>query len=95
MAKERKPLMAKSSLVEKEEALKKMIALSQNQADAPSPILPQQEDNASSNKDIHRYNIEIPNDLFQEIKAFITENGYNLKGFFLTAARDKMKKEKF
>ena len=47
-----------------------------------------------TDKEFHRYNIEIPAELFGEIKEFTKEHGYNLKGFFLTAAREKIKKEK-
>ncbi len=78
MSKERKPLIAKSTLSEKEKALETMKKNSE-------PTL--------SEKDVHRYNIEIPNTLFIEIRDFIKENGYNLKGFFLTAAKEKIKKE--
>ena len=46
------------------------------------------------NNEIHRYNIEIPNDVFLELKEFTKSTGYNLKGFFLTAAKEKMKREK-
>jgi hypothetical protein len=47
-----------------------------------------------SDKEFHRYNIEIPTELFEEIRGFIKEHGYNLKGFFLTAAKEKIRKEK-
>jgi hypothetical protein len=52
------------------------------------------EDLKQSDKEFHRYNIEIPTELFEEIKEFIKEHGYNLKGFFLTAAKEKIRKEK-
>ena len=42
-------------------------------------------------KQAHRYNIEIPIDLFEEIKAHIEETGQNLKGFFLKSAKFYMK----
>jgi hypothetical protein len=42
-------------------------------------------------KQAHRYNIEIPLDLFEEIKAHIDETGQNLKGFFLKSAKFYMK----
>jgi hypothetical protein len=40
---------------------------------------------------IHRYNIEIPLELFEEIKTHIEETGQNLKGFFLKSAKFYMK----
>jgi hypothetical protein len=42
-------------------------------------------------KQAHRYNIEIPLELFEEIKAHIEETGQNLKGFFLKSAKFYMK----
>jgi cell division septum initiation protein DivIVA len=42
-------------------------------------------------KQTHRYNIEIPLELFEEIKAHIGETGQNLKGFFLKSAQFYMK----
>jgi hypothetical protein len=42
-------------------------------------------------KQVHRYNIEIPLDLFEEIKTHIDETGQNLKGFFLKSAKFYMK----
>jgi hypothetical protein len=53
-----------------------------------------QSDLKQSEKENHKYNIDIPNDFFEEIKEFIKENGYNLKGFFLTAAKEKIKRQK-
>lgn len=53
-----------------------------------------QADLSKDDKEIHRYNIEIPNDLFLEIKEFVKENGYNIKGFFLTAVKEKIKRHK-
>jgi hypothetical protein len=44
-----------------------------------------------ASKQAHRYNIEIPLDLFEEIKAHIEETGQNLKGFFLKSAKFYMK----
>jgi hypothetical protein len=44
-----------------------------------------------TSKQAHRYNIEIPLDLFEEIKAHIGETGQNLKGFFLKSAKFYMK----
>lgn len=81
MAKDRKPLIASSTMSEKERALAAMRAINQS-ADE------------DDKKDFHRYNIEIPNEFFEEIKEFIKEQGYNLKGFFLAAAKEKIRKEK-
>lgn len=44
-----------------------------------------------TSKQAHRYNIEIPLELFEEIKAHIEETGQNLKGFFLKSAKFYMK----
>ena len=55
----------------------------------PVAALDPKEDEAS--KQAHRYNIEIPLDLFEEIKAHIEETGQNLKGFFLKSAKFYMK----
>jgi hypothetical protein len=44
-----------------------------------------------ASKQAHRYNIEIPLELFEEIKAHIEETGQNLKGFFLKSAKFYMK----
>lgn len=78
---EKKKLIAQSSLSEKEKAFQKMQQTGNETAEAES-------------KEIHRYNIEIPNDVFLELKEFTKSAGYNLKGFFLAAAKEKMKKEK-
>jgi len=82
MSKERKPLVAKNSIEQKELAIKAIV----NKSEAPVDI-------ESSDKTIHRYNIEIPNDLFLEIKSFVKQNGYNIKGFFLTSAKEKITRE--
>jgi hypothetical protein len=82
MAKDRKPLIASSTMSEKERALAAMRAINQST---------EEEDDK---KDFHRYNIEIPSEFFEEIKDFIKEQGYNLKGFFLAAAKEKIRKEK-
>jgi hypothetical protein len=52
-----------------------------------APIMKEEE----VSKQAHRYNIEIPLDLFEEIKAHIDETGQNLKGFFLKSAKFYMK----
>ena len=82
MSKERKPLIAKKNILEKEMAIKSIL---EGQAN-PS-------DDDAKDKQIHRYNIEIPNDLFLEIKSFVKQNGYNIKGFFLTSAKEKIERE--
>lgn len=74
----KKPLVAKS---EKEAALEAMKSAMKLTGTEPE-------------KESHRYNIEIPSDFFEEIRVFIKDNGYNLKGFFLTAAKEKIKREK-
>lgn len=79
----KKPLVAKSSLSDKEKALQAM----QNNPTGEAT-------DHTEMKEMHRYNIEIPNDVFVEIKQFIKSEGYNLKGFFLAAAKEKMKREK-
>lgn len=83
MAKEKKPLIAKSNLTDKEKALE---AMKQTQTGGMNETV--------ENKEIHRYNIEIPHDVFLEMKEFVKSTGYNLKGFFLAAAKEKMKREK-
>jgi hypothetical protein len=52
-----------------------------------APITKEEE----ASKQAHRYNIEIPLELFEEIKAHIEETGQNLKGFFLKSAKFYMK----
>jgi hypothetical protein len=52
-----------------------------------APIVKEEE----ASKQAHRYNIEIPLELFEEIKAHIEETGQNLKGFFLKSAKFYMK----
>jgi hypothetical protein len=52
-----------------------------------APIMKQEE----PSKPAHRYNIEIPLELFEEIKAHIEDTGQNLKGFFLKSAKFYMK----
>ena len=79
MSKERKPLTASSTMSEKEKALQAIKAT--------------EGVDSTDQKESHRYNIEIPNDLFIEIKAFIKEKGYNLKGFFLAAAKEKIRRK--
>jgi hypothetical protein len=83
MAKEKKPLVAKSNLTDKEKALEAMKITTQSGATE-----------TAESKEIHRYNIEIPHDVFLEMKEFVKSTGYNLKGFFLAAAKEKMKREK-
>ena len=53
-----------------------------------------QTDLQQADKESHKYNLDIPSDFFEEIKEFIKEHGYNLKGFFLTAAKEKIKRQK-
>ena len=36
---------------------------------------------------IHRYNIEIPLDLYEQIQEHINKSGQNLKGFFTASAK--------
>lgn len=84
MSKERKPLVAKNNILEKELAIKSILEAQ------PKSV---ENMNFSNEKEIHRYNIEIPNDLFQEIKSFVKQNGYNIKGFFLTSAKEKITRE--
>jgi hypothetical protein len=74
----KKPLVARSEKEAALEAMKTAMKLTE----------------AESEKESHRYNIEIPSDFFEEIREFIKENGYNLKGFFLTAAKEKIKRER-
>ena len=38
-------------------------------------------------KTIHRYNIEIPLDLYDQIQDHIKKSGQNLKGFFIASAK--------
>jgi hypothetical protein len=80
----KKPLQAKSTLSDKEKALQAM----------QSTVATNVATDITEIKEIHRYNIEIPHDTFMEIKNFIKSEGYNLKGFFLAAAKEKMRKEK-
>lgn len=39
----------------------------------------------------HRYNIEIPLDLYQQIQEHIGKSGQNLKGFFIASAKFYLK----
>jgi hypothetical protein len=80
----KKPLTAQNTMSDKEKALQAM------QQNTPT----QTSQNTATDKETHRYNIEIPNDMFIEIKDFIKASGYNLKGFFLAAAKDKIEREK-
>jgi hypothetical protein len=80
----KKPLTAQSTVSDKEKALQ---AMQQNATVRATQ-------NTETDKETHRYNIEIPNDMFVEIKDFIKASGYNLKGFFLAAAKDKIEREK-
>jgi hypothetical protein len=66
--------------------------LNQATVKAKEPIVaPVVREEEASKAAVHRYNIEIPLELFEEIKAHIEETGQNLKGFFLKSAKFYMK----
>ena len=71
-----------------EASLAKLNQATVKEKEVVTPETTQQEE---SSKPVHRYNIEIPLDLFEEIKAHIEDTGQNLKGFFLKSAKFYMK----
>ena len=74
------------------EALEASLAqLNQATVKEKTVVAPETIQQEESSKPVHRYNIEIPLDLFEEIKTHIEETGQNLKGFFLKSAKFYMK----
>jgi hypothetical protein len=98
----KKPLTRKLVSVEEKEAA--LEALEQKRVvEEPQPmpkaiIIPQPEPEpipvspvSKATREVHRFNIELPMDLYQDIKNHIDHSGQTLKGFLCMCARDYLK----
>ena len=86
---EKKQLTRKlTSVAEKEAALealeqKRLLAQSTNTlAPIPNPVI------EKKTREVHRFNIELPMDLYTDIRGHIDITGQTLKGFLCLCARE-------
>jgi alpha-D-ribose 1-methylphosphonate 5-phosphate C-P lyase len=75
-------------VVEEPQPIAKAIIIPQPTEPEPVPVVSAV---SKATREVHRFNIELPMDLYQDIKNHIDHSGQTLKGFLCMCARDYLK----